>query len=60
MWLGRTLIVGGLGYILSTVLNYTGLEGSWLEFLTIPATVGEFWMIGYLFVYGIRPETEQS
>jgi hypothetical protein len=55
-WLGRTLMVGGLGYVLSCVLSY-GLAGSpdWIEVLVVPATIGEFWMIGYLIVKGVRP-----
>ncbi len=55
-WLGRTLIIGGVGYILSAFLSY-GLSSppTWLiEGLVIPATVGEFWMIGYLLVFGVR------
>jgi hypothetical protein len=55
LWLGRTLIVGGLGYILSTIINLTGFTNQFLDILTIPATIGEFWMIGYLLIYGIRP-----
>jgi hypothetical protein len=55
VWLGRTLILGGVGYIASAFLNYAGFSFSWLDMLTIPATLGEFWMIGYLFVFGIRP-----
>lgn len=58
VWLGRTLIIGGIGYLISTVINYVGISGSWVGTLTIPATVGEFWMIGYLFIFGIRPVNE--
>ncbi|MBS1556072.1 MAG: DUF4386 domain-containing protein [Bacteroidetes bacterium] len=54
VWLGRTLIVGGIGYIASTFLNYGGLEYSWIDLLTIPASISEFWMIGYLLIFGIR------
>lgn len=56
VWLGYTLIIGGFGYILSTLLHYSGIESSFTEYLTIPATVGEFWMIGYLLIFGIRPK----
>lgn len=55
LWLGRILILGGVGYILSTLLYYMGLKHDLMDILTIPATIGEFWMIGYLLVYGIRP-----
>ena len=59
LWLGRTLILGGIGYILSTLISYMGFQHSLLNVLTIPATIGEFWMIGYLLIYGIRPLNEQ-
>jgi hypothetical protein len=55
VWLGRILIIGGIGYVISTLIKYAGVSGSWIEALTIPATVGEFWMIGYLLFFGIRP-----
>lgn len=54
IWLGRTLIIGGIGYLLSTVVNYIGIQSPLIDYLTIPATIGEFWMIGYLLIYGIR------
>lgn len=56
VWLGRTLILGGVGYITSTFLSYAGFKYSWIDLLTIPASIGEFWMIGYLLVFGIRPQ----
>ena len=55
VWLGRILMLGGVGYILSAFTNYIGLDGAWVGFLPILATVGEFWMIAYLLMYGIRP-----
>lgn len=55
VWLGRVLILGGIGYIMSMFIHYMGVDASWVEMLTIPATVGEFWMIGYLLIFGIRP-----
>jgi hypothetical protein len=58
IWLGRTLIAGGIGYLLSTVVNYIGIEIPLSGYLTIPATVGEFWMIGYLLIFGIRTVNE--
>jgi hypothetical protein len=58
VWLGRTLIIGGIGYLIGTAINYAGITGLWAGALTIPATVGEFWMIGYLLIFGIRPEND--
>lgn len=55
VWLGRVLIFGGAGYILNAFTNYMGIKGVWVDFLTIPATIGEFWMIIYLLAFGIRP-----
>ena len=53
-WLGCVLIGGGIGYLLSLLLGYAGFKHSALGFLTLPATVGEFWMVGYLLLNGIR------
>lgn len=55
VWLGRILMLGGIGYMVSPFLHYAGLKASWIDTLTIPATIGEFWMIGYLLIIGIRP-----
>jgi hypothetical protein len=53
--LGWVLIAGGVGYVLSAVLNHLapGLSGV-ATALTLPATVGEFWMVGYLLLGGFR------
>ncbi len=58
LWLGRTLIAGGIGYLLSTTIKYSGIEIPFSVYLTVPATIGEFWMIGYLLIFGIRPANE--
>ena len=55
VWLGRILIIGGIGYLISAAVNYMGIESPLLGYITVPATVGEFWMIGYLLIFGIRP-----
>lgn len=55
IWLGRILIIGGIVYLISPFIKYIGIDNPLLEFLVIPATIGEFWMIGYLLIYGIRP-----
>ncbi|MFJ6199331.1 DUF4386 domain-containing protein [Micromonospora sp. NPDC092111] len=53
--LGWTLVVGGLGYLLSAFTGYLAPgAGALASALTVPASVGEFWMIGYLLVRGIR------
>lgn len=59
VWLGRTLLLGGFGYLASTFLNYAGFKASWVDLLTIPASIGEFWIIGYMLIVGIRPENGQ-
>jgi len=55
IWLGRILIMGGIGYLVQTFINCIGVHSSYIDILVIPATVGELWMIGYLLIYGIRP-----
>lgn len=57
VWLGRILIVGGVGYVLSAFVGYGMVDAeTWLvDGLAYPATIGEFWMIGYLLIVGIRP-----
>jgi hypothetical protein len=55
IWLGRILIIGGTGYLLQTFIKSAGNPSAYIDILTVPATVGEFWMIGYLLIYGIRP-----
>jgi len=54
--LGWVLIVGGVGYVLSTYVIYLApdfAESSYV--LTVPATVGELWMVGHLLWKGVRP-----
>lgn len=58
VWLGRILLIGGIGYLISAFIKYIGIENPLLEFLAVPATIGEFWMIGYLLIYGIRPSND--
>ena len=54
VWLGRIIILGGIGYLISTFIRYTGIDFSFNKYLMLPATIGEFWMIGYLLIFGIR------
>jgi hypothetical protein len=53
--LGWLLLGGGVGYLLSALVAYL-LPASDLasQLLTLPATVGELWMVGYLLVVGAR------
>jgi Domain of unknown function (DUF4386) len=54
--LGWTLMVGGVGYVLSTLVNYLFTDaGIVADLLTMPASIGEFWILGYLIVFGVRP-----
>jgi hypothetical protein len=59
VWLGRILIIGGMGYIISAFIKYLGINHPLLDLLVIPATIGEFWIIGYLLIFGIRPSSEK-
>ncbi len=58
VWLGRTLIIGGLGYLISAFVKYLGINNPLFDLLVIPATIGEFWIIGYLLIYGLRPSNK--
>jgi hypothetical protein len=53
--LGWILVGGGLGYVISSFVGYLvpGARG-FADALTLPATVGEFWMLGYLLTRGVR------
>ncbi len=47
--LGRILLVGGAGYVLSGFVTYLLPDAGVLAgVLVVPATVGELWMVGYL------------
>jgi len=56
--LGWILIAGGVGYILSAFVLYLipDAPGTAELALTGLATVGEFWMIGYLLTKGVRSD----
>ena len=56
IWLGRLIILGGFGYVISTIIHYAGIDFRFNKYLSLPATIGEFWMIGYLLIFGIRPK----
>jgi len=53
--LGWILVGGGIGYVLSAFVRYLAPDASLLaDVLVLPATVGEFWMVGYLLIRGVR------
>jgi len=60
VWLGRVIILGGIGYLITTFIRYAGIDFSFNRFLILPATIGEFWMIGYLLIFGLRPSNEKN
>jgi len=58
-WLPRTLglvlMAGGVGYVLSTFVSYVFADADLVAgLLTVPATVGEVWIVGYLILFGVR------
>ena len=53
--LGWILMIGGIGYVANAFLTYlVPNPGTAVALLTVPATIGELWMVGYLCVRGIR------
>jgi hypothetical protein len=53
--LGRILILGGAGYVLGAFIRYLAPDAQILaEAVALPAHVGEFWMVGYLLIRGVR------
>lgn len=54
--LGHVLVVGGIGYVLAAFVPVLAPDAGEVvsTVLTVPASVGEFWMIGYLLVRGVR------
>lgn len=53
--LGWVLMVGGVGYVASAFLGYLLPDADVAAYLiTVPASIGEFWMVGYLLARGVR------
>ncbi len=53
--MGRILIGGGVLYVLSAFVTYLFAGAETIAgLMTLPATIGEFWILGYLIVCGIR------
>jgi hypothetical protein len=51
--LGWTLLVGAAGLVASAFLGYLTPKVD-TTLMTLPATIGEFWTIGYLVIFGVR------
>jgi hypothetical protein len=61
--LGWVLIAGGVGYVLSSFVAYLAPDAGLItDLLVVPASIGEFWMVGYLLVRGVResPPVEEA
>ena len=56
--LGWVLMVGGVGYVISTYLTLVVPDAPTAVGASLigVATIGEFWIIGYLLIFGIRPQ----
>ena len=55
--LGWVLMIGGVGYVILTYLTLVIPDAAAaIDVLVAPATVGEFWMIGYLLIFGVRTQ----
>lgn len=56
--LGWILVGGGAGYVLSAFVRYLAPDAYVLaEALAYPASAGEFWMVGYLLIRGVRRQS---
>ena len=53
--LGWILIAGGVGYLVSAFVSYAFPNADLItQLLTVPAAIGEIWIMGYLTIVGIR------
>lgn len=56
--LGWVLVVGGIGYVVSTYLTALVPDASWVSAVSAPATVGELWIIVHLLWKGPVPAAD--
>ena len=57
--LGWILIAGGIGYVVSAFVSYLFPSADLVSgLLTVPATIGELWIIGYLIIVGVGDHPE--
>lgn len=55
-WLGWVLIIGGVGYVASILVDILAPQVTLATaLLTIPATIGEFGILAYLLIRGVHP-----
>jgi hypothetical protein len=55
--MGWILVGGGVGYVLGAFIRYLAPDAQVVaEALAYPASVGEFWMVGYLLIRGVRSQ----
>jgi hypothetical protein len=55
--MGRILIGGGVLYVISAFVTYLFANGDTVAgLMTLPATIGEFWILGYLIIHGVREQ----
>ena len=55
--MGWVLIGGGIGYVMGPFLAYVADVQLAADLLVVPATIGEFWIVGYLLVRGVKVPT---
>ena len=58
--LGWILIVGGVGYVAGPFLVYLTDVRGLADVVALPASVGEFWMVGYLLVRGVNATARED
>ena len=59
--LGWTLIGAALGYLVSAFVSYLFPNADVVtQLLTVPATIGEIWIMGYLIIVGVRHHAPAS
>lgn len=53
--LGWVLMIGGVGYVVGAFISYAAPSADGVaDAMTIPASIGEFWILGYLIIVGVR------
>jgi len=58
--LGWILVVGGIGYVAGPFLAYLTDVRGLADIVALPASVGEFWMVGYLLVRGVNATAREA